>query len=99
MQRAEVKFMVERNDFSLMVITLTPPVVEPVIELFGIPLLPREGGFLVVIPHRALDESLISDGEAPEMSPSWLGVGTIQTVPMVRRTSQERLLVWACRAH
>ena len=83
MQRSEVRFATVRDDYSLIVITLTPPVVESVIELFAIPLIPRDGGFLITVPHGALDESLISESESPDMTPSWLGIGTILNVPMI----------------
>ena len=83
MQRSEVRFAAVRDDYSLIVITLTPPVVESVIELFAIPLIPRDGGFLIAVPRGALDESLISESESPDMTPSWLGIGTILNVPMV----------------
>lgn len=86
MQRSEVKFAGLREDFSLLVATLSPPVVEVVTELFVLPLLPRGGGFLACIPYGVLDESWLTDGASLEMAPTWLGVGTHFDVPLVEES-------------
>ena len=82
MQKSELKCAGDRVDFSLMVATLTPPVVESVTELFVLPLIARGGGFLACIPYGVLDESFVADGSGLELAPSWLGMGSLFDVPL-----------------
>ena len=83
MQRREVRFAAGHSDYSLLVVTLSPPITGAVTELYGLPLLGREGGFLLCIPHGVISPSMFEDVDAAEMAPTWLGVGVALEVPLV----------------
>ena len=86
MQRSEVKFADDHGDYSLLVVTLSPPVTGAVVELFGLPLLGRQNGFLLCIPHGVIHQSLFEDPQHAEMAPAWLGVGTVLEVALVEES-------------
>ena len=83
MQRHEMRFAAGHSDYSLLVVTLSPPITGAVTELYGLPLLGREGGFLLCIPHGVISPSMFEDVDAAEMAPTWLGVGVALEVPLV----------------
>ena len=83
MQKLELKCAGERSDFTLLVATLSPPVVETVTELFVLPLLPRTGGFLACVPYGVLDESWLVEGVTLDLAPTWLGMGSHFDVPLI----------------
>ena len=83
MQKLELRCAGDRSDFTLLVATLSPPVVETVTELFALPLLPRSGGFLACVPYGVLDESWLVEGVPMEMTPTWLGIGAHFDVPLI----------------